>query len=60
MIEDQSHIGARRTERAIAIDPAMPDFPNNVSVGGSPLIFAVAPDAIWVVLTVNLRIRAMG
>jgi hypothetical protein len=56
MIEDQSQVEARRTERAIAIDPAIPDFLNNVSVSGSPLIFAVAPDATWIVLTVNLRI----
>ena len=52
MIEDQSQIEGRRTERAITIDPAMLDFLNNVSVSGSAPIFAVTPDA-----TRNVRSR---
>jgi hypothetical protein len=45
MIEGQSQIKDRRTERVIAIDPAMLDFVNNVPISRSPLIFAVTPDA---------------
>jgi acetyl esterase len=45
MIEDQSQIEGRRTERAIAIDPAMLDFLDIVSVSNNPPIFAVTPDA---------------
>jgi acetyl esterase len=52
MIEDQSQIEGRRTEYAIAIDPAMRDFLDTVSVSGNPPIFAVTPDA-----TRNVRSR---
>jgi acetyl esterase len=45
MIEDQSQIEGVRTDRAIAIDPAMLDFLDTVSVSGYPPIFAVTPDA---------------
>jgi acetyl esterase len=45
MIEDQSQIEGRRTERPITIDPAMRDFLDTVSVSGNPPIFAVTPDA---------------
>jgi hypothetical protein len=45
MIEDQSQIESRETERAIAIDSAMLDFLDTVSVSGNSPIFAVTPDA---------------
>jgi hypothetical protein len=45
MIEDQRQIEGRRTERAIAIGPAAPNFPDNVSVSDGPPVFAVTPDA---------------
>ena len=45
MIEDQSQIEGRRTERAIASGPALCDFLNTVSVSGNPPIFVVTPDA---------------
>jgi hypothetical protein len=45
MIEDQSQIESRETECAIAIDSAMLDFLDTVSVSGNSPIFAVTWDA---------------
>ncbi|HTC11359.1 MAG TPA: alpha/beta hydrolase [Acetobacteraceae bacterium] len=52
MIEDQSQIEDRRTERTVAVEPAMRDFLDAVSASGNPPIYAVTPNA-----TRNVRSR---